>query len=93
MVILAAAAITAAGVGAYKGGQAVAKDVGKRARRMKTERARRQERHEEAQELERTHKTEEEKKEAMSVADRLNRFKRGVPGEKKKSGLFGRSMA
>lgn len=90
MVVLEAAAITLAGVGAYKGGQAASEDIQKKARRFKTQRDRAIER--------KLEKNEREQKAAaattgLSVQERLNRFKQGVPGnagKKKRFGLFKR---
>jgi hypothetical protein len=77
MVILAAAAITLAGVGAYKGGQAASGDIQKKARRFKTQRARQVER--QAEQAERQEQRETATA-GLSVAERLDRFKQSVPG-------------
>lgn len=96
MVILAAAAITAAGVGVYKGGKAAAADVGKKLRR----RGQAKERKETDAELQQMRQDEREQQQArtesMSTEDRLKRFKRGVGASERKSqperkGLFGRN--
>ena len=87
MVILAAAAITAAGVGAYQGGKAVAADVQKKLRRSKTQRTRNQERRLENAEQEQLRQKEKERKDQMSIEDRVAKFKQGVPTAQRK-GLF-----
>lgn len=85
MVVLEAAAITLAGVGAYKGGQAASEDIQKKARRFKTQRDRAAERKLEQAEREKSKKAASE---GLSVHERLNRFKKGVPTQKKRFGLF-----
>ena len=90
MVIIAAAAVTAAGVGAYQGGKAAIRDVGKKIRRRKAMKEHRTEREEDrlAQQRER-----DEKQAAiasLSHKERIERFKRNrMPSEKQK-GLFQR---
>lgn len=91
MVILAAAALTAAGVGAYQGGKAAVQDTSKRLRRAQTHRVRQHERQEE--ERQRTVDQDDQLalRQSMSVKDRLATFKRGIPEQgKKKKGAFGR---
>jgi uncharacterized protein HemX len=89
MVILAAAALTAAGVGAYQGGKAVAGDVQKKLRRSKTQRTRNQERKLQTQEQEQLRQIENQRKEQMSVDDRVAKFKRGIPtNSTNQKGLF-----
>jgi hypothetical protein len=91
MVILEAAAITLAGVGVYKGGQAASGDIQKKARRFQTQRARQAER--QAEQAERHHQREIATA-GLSVTERLNRFKQSVPGgadkqqKKRFGGLF-----
>jgi hypothetical protein len=77
MVILTAAAITLAGVGAYKGGQAASEDIKKKARRFNTQKARQVERQTEQAERQQRRETATA---GLSVAERLDRFKQGVPG-------------
>lgn len=89
MVILAAAAITAATVGAYKGSQAAATDVSKRWRRHSATQARQTERSETAA-LKALQKEQEQSRQPnASVSDRVARFKQGTPTteEKRKSFL------
>lgn len=89
MVILAAAAITAAGVGAYKGGKAAAEDIGKKVRRHTTAKLRREERKLEAAEREKAREQDSERTQNMSAMERVERFKQNAPGQQpKKSGLF-----
>lgn len=88
MVILAAAAITAAGVGAYQGGKAVVSDVGKKLRRSTTQRNRNQERKVQSQEQEQQRQQDEVLKQHMSIQDRVQKFKQRVPDQTKKTGLF-----
>jgi Tfp pilus assembly protein PilO len=88
MVILAAAAVTAAGVGAYQGGKAAVADVGKRMRRRTMAKERDTERKVEQSQREQARKLEETKKQNMSIEDRVARFKQGMPSEQKRSGLF-----
>lgn len=90
MVILAAAAITAAGVGVYKGGQAAAQDLGKKVRRHTSSKLRRQERELEAAERQQVQQREEERKQQLSSKERVERFKQSIPGgaPHKGSGLF-----
>jgi hypothetical protein len=93
MVILIAAAATAAGYGAYRGGTAAVKDV-----KRKCERNRHiKEKKDENDQSFSLRKEEEalKKKQAgtLSANDRLERFKKSIPGggEKKKGlGLFGK---
>jgi len=88
MVILAALAA----VGVYQGGKAVTEDVGKRARRIKTERTRKQERKEEAAMKQEKRLQEREKTQHLSVEERLERFKKNIPSDKRKGvGLFRKS--
>jgi Flp pilus assembly protein TadB len=77
MVILTAAAITLAGVGAYKGGQAASEDIKKKARRFNTQKARQAER--QAEQAERQQRRETATA-GLSVTERLDRFKQGMPG-------------
>jgi Tfp pilus assembly protein PilO len=93
MVILAAAAVTAAGVGAYRGGKAVAEDVKKKVRRNNTVKARQAERNAMEAERARAQQIENVRKQNMSVTDRVERFKKGVPEQKKTGGLFRKSQA
>jgi polyhydroxyalkanoate synthesis regulator phasin len=95
MVILAAAAITAAGVGAYQGGKAVVSDVGKKIRRSTTQRQRNQERKMQTNEMEQQRQQEEALKQRMSVQDRVQKFKQNIPdpNNKSKTGLFGKSSS
>jgi hypothetical protein len=88
MVILAAAAVTAAGVGAYQGGKAAVADVGKRMRRRTMAKERDTERKVEQSQREQARKLEETKKQNTSIEDRVARFKQGMPSEQKRSGLF-----
>jgi Tfp pilus assembly protein PilO len=93
MVILAAAAVTAAGVGAYQGGKAAVANVGKRMRRRTMAKERETERQVVQSQREQARKLEETKKENMSIEERVARFKQGVPSEQKKSGLFRNSQS
>jgi len=89
MVLLTAAAITAAGVGVYKGGQAAATDISKKVRRHKAGRLRQEERKIEHQERERAREQDSLRTENMSAKERIERFKKSVPkGQGKKGGLF-----
>lgn len=90
MVILAAAAITAAGVGAYQGGKAVVSDVNKKIRRSTTQRQRKQERNTQTTELHQQRQQDEALKQHMSIQDRVHKFKqnRPDPNHKPKTGLF-----
>lgn len=95
MVILAAAALTAAGVGVYRGGKAAAEDVGKKLRRGKMAKARTEERDAEAAERARAREAEHARLQSMSVTDRVARFKKRVPTEPKNKGgllLFRKSQ-
>jgi len=87
MVLLAAAAITAAGVGAYKGGKAAATDIGKKVRRHTTAKLRREERKIETSEREQIREQDSLRTQNMSAKERVERFKQSVP-QSKKSGLF-----
>lgn len=89
MVILAAAAITAAGVGAYQGGKAVVTDVNKKIRRSTTQRNRTKERKEQNKmnDIQRQETTQNIQN--MSINDRVNRFKQNIPNEQpSKKGLL-----
>ena len=90
MVILATAAITAAGIGVYKGGQAAAQDLGKKVRRHTSAKLRREERQLEAAERQQAQQREEERKQQLSAKERVERFKQSIPGgaPQKGSGLF-----
>ena len=90
MVILAAAAITAAGVGAYQGGKAVVTDVNKKIRRSTTQRQRNQERKMLTNDTEQQRQQEDTLKQHMSIQDRVQKFKQNIPdaNNKKKSGLL-----
>jgi len=89
MVILAAAAITAAGVGAYKGGKAAAEDIGKKVRRHTTQKLRKEERKLETSERDKAQEKESIRTENMSAKERVERFKKSVPGgTKPKKSLF-----
>ena len=83
MVIVAAAAITAAGVGVYRGGKAAAEDVGKKLRRSQAARARQAERQEEEAAKSHARQKDDIRKQNMSVSDREARFKKGIPGSTK----------
>ena len=72
MVILATAAITAAGIGVYKGGQAAAQDLGKKVRRHTSAKLRREERQLEAAERQQAQQREEERKQQLSAKDEWN---------------------
>ena len=92
MVLLAAAAVTAAGVGAYKGGKAVAADVGKKVRRRQAGKLRRAERQVEADEREKARQQEAVRTENMTAKERVERFKKSIPSQSKKGGgLFRKS--
>jgi uncharacterized protein HemX len=85
MVVLAAAALTAAGVGAYKGGQAVASDVKKRVRRHTTGKLREQERQEEALIASLRKEKHDRETESMTLDERLERFKKSIPKQSQKN--------
>jgi hypothetical protein len=87
MVIVAAAAITAAGVGAYHGGKAVVEDVGKKLRRSTTQRTRNQERRVQSTEEQLQREQENAIKQHLSINDRVNKFKRNVPEQRNKTGM------
>jgi hypothetical protein len=83
--VLAAAALTAAGVGAYKGGQAVAADVKKSVRRRQTGKLREQERQEEARIASLRQEKHERDTESMTIEERLERFKKSIPKQSQKN--------
>ena len=94
MVILAAAAITAAGVGAYQGGKAVVSDVNKKIRRSTTQRQRNQERKVQTNEVQQQREQDDALKQHMSIQDRVQKFKQNVPDKpKNKTGLFRKSAS
>jgi NAD(P)H-dependent flavin oxidoreductase YrpB (nitropropane dioxygenase family) len=86
MVILAAAAITAAGVGAYQGGKAVVDDAKKKIRRSTTQRTRNQERQASIKEQEQVRQYHDVAKQNLSIHDRIHKFKQGIPEQPKTSG-------
>ena len=95
MVILATAAITAAGVGLYKGGQAATEDLKKKVRRHTTAKLRNQERQVETTERQQAQQRDSERVQQMTAKERVERFKQSVPGrgggtaaQTKSSGLF-----
>jgi hypothetical protein len=79
MVILAAAAITAAGVGAYQGGKAAVTDVGKKMRRKKAAKDHQAVTEELKQQRTDERLEQEQRRAAMSTSDRLARFKSSIP--------------
>lgn len=83
MVILAALAA----VGVYQGGKAVSEDVGKRARRHRTEKDRKQQRRDDVLERQQRRDEEREKTQAMTVDERLEQLKKNIPNDKRK-GVF-----
>jgi hypothetical protein len=93
MVILAAAAITAAGVGAYQGGKAVVSDVQKKIRRSTTNRTRQQERKEQDSIQQQQLQQNNILKQNMTITDRVQQFKQNVPETKKKNNLFRKSSS
>lgn len=94
MVILAAAAITAAGVGAYQGGKAVVSDVNKKIRRSTTQRQRNQERKVQSNEVQQQREQDDALKQHMSIQDRVQKFKQNIPdNSKNKTGLFRKSAS
>jgi hypothetical protein len=92
MVILAAAAITAAGVGAYQGGKAVVGDVQKKIRRSTTQRQRNQERKIQTNDIQQQREQDMALKQHMSIQDRVQKFKQNIPDHNNKNkgvgGLF-----
>ena len=95
MVILAAAAITAAGVGAYQGGKAVVSDVNKKIRRSTTTRQRNQERKVQSSDVQQQREQHDALKQHMSIQDRVHKFKQNIPdnNSKNKTGLFRKSSS
>lgn len=92
VILAAAAAITAAGVGAYHGGKLAVEDVGKKIRRRKTARARQAERSDEEAMKSRARQMDDSRKKNMSVSDRVERFKKGIPGGANRGGLTRKSQ-
>jgi hypothetical protein len=98
MVILAAAAITAAGVGAYQGGKAVVGDVQKKIRRSTTQRQRNQERKIQTNDTQQHREQDMALKQHMSIQDRVHKFKQNIPDHnnnknKGVGGLFRKSSS
>lgn len=91
-VVVAAAAVSAAAYGAYRGSKAGVEDLKKRNRRRKNmnehkrEQAKMDNERKQEQELRRV------ENDTMSAKERLERFKQNMPGgpNQKKRGLFGR---